>query len=64
VDDAPRVWLLEYDERFEVFEEFVRYDFEKPFLLPVGLRGGMDRVLVDPPYHSEDCARKCESMLW
>jgi 16S rRNA G966 N2-methylase RsmD len=63
MDDAPRIWLLEYDERFEVFEEFVRYDFEKPCQLPAGLRGGMDMVLVDPPYHSGDCARKCESML-
>jgi 16S rRNA G966 N2-methylase RsmD len=58
--EEPRVVLLEFDERFEVFEEWVRFDFEKPEGLPRGLEGGFDAVLVDPPYHSEDCARKCE----
>jgi 16S rRNA G966 N2-methylase RsmD len=60
VEDAPRICLLEFDERFEVFEEFVRFDFEKPLLLPGGLEGSFDCLLVDPPYHSEDCVRKCE----
>lgn len=59
-EGVPRVVLLEYDERFEVFEEFVRFDFEKPAMLPGGLEGGFDRILVDPPYHSGDCLRKCE----
>jgi hypothetical protein len=48
----PRIQLLEFDERFEVFEEFIHYDFEKSLQLPIELK--------DPPYHSEDCQRKCE----
>lgn len=59
-EQVPRVVLLEFDERFEVFEGWVRFDFDMPDLLPRGLKGGFDAVLVDPPYHSEDCARKCE----
>jgi hypothetical protein len=30
----PKVWLLEYDKRFEVFPEFVFYDFKNPMKLP------------------------------
>ena len=30
----PRVSLLEFDKRFDVFEEFVHYDFQKPLNLP------------------------------
>lgn len=26
--------LLEYDHRFDVFDEFVHYDFENPLKLP------------------------------
>lgn len=33
-DEKPKVYLLEYDRRFEVFSEFVYYDFNKPFVLP------------------------------
>lgn len=32
--DSPQVSLLEYDERFDVFPEFVRYDFREPLKLP------------------------------
>lgn len=33
----PKVWLLEFDMRFEVFkEEFVFYDFKAPMKLPRG----------------------------
>lgn len=60
MEHGPRLCLLEYDERFEVFEEFVRYDFKKPVQLRAELRGTFDRILVDPPYHSEECLRKCE----
>jgi hypothetical protein len=31
----PKVWLLEYDKRFEVFkDDFVFYDFKFPMKLP------------------------------
>ena len=33
-DERPKVWLLEYDKRFEVFPEFVFYDFKNPMKLP------------------------------
>jgi hypothetical protein len=33
-DERPKVWLLEYDKRFEVFPEFVFYDFKSPMKLP------------------------------
>lgn len=58
--DAPRIQLLEYDDRFEVFDDFTKYNFEKPLQLPLALNGSFDHILADPPYHSEDCQRKCE----
>jgi hypothetical protein len=35
-DQKPKIWLLEYDKRFEVFPEFVFYDFKDPLKLPRG----------------------------
>jgi hypothetical protein len=32
-EEQPKVWLLEFDKRFEVFEEFCFYDFNEPFKL-------------------------------
>ncbi|OAQ79089.1 n6-adenine methyltransferase domain-containing protein [Purpureocillium lilacinum] len=32
--ERPRLVLLEYDERFRVFPEFVPYDFHRPLDLP------------------------------
>ncbi|PNY26732.1 Protein-lysine N-methyltransferase EFM5 [Tolypocladium capitatum] len=34
--DRPRLVLLEHDERFAVFPEFVFYDFRRPLKLPCG----------------------------
>ncbi|KAL8821341.1 MAG: hypothetical protein Q9223_000606 [Gallowayella weberi] len=31
--ETPQVTLLEFDQRFGVFEEFVHYDFQSPFKL-------------------------------
>ena len=33
-EERPRLFLLEFDKRFEVFPEFVFYDFQKPLKLP------------------------------
>lgn len=33
-EDMPTLWLMEYDKRFEVFAEFVFYDFKDPLKLP------------------------------
>ncbi|KAF2629901.1 hypothetical protein BU25DRAFT_489318 [Macroventuria anomochaeta] len=54
----PQVKLLEIDERFGVFKEFVHYDFEKAIQLPAELKGSFDRIIVDPPFLSDDCQTK------
>jgi hypothetical protein len=54
----PQVKLLEYDERFAVFKEFVRYDFEKAVQLPAELKGSFDAIVCDPPFLSQDCQTK------
>ncbi|TDZ35115.1 Protein-lysine N-methyltransferase EFM5 [Colletotrichum spinosum] len=54
----PKVVLLEHDMRFNVFPEFVFYDFQEPFKLPPELKGSIDRIVCDPPFLSEDCQTK------
>jgi hypothetical protein len=54
----PDIRLLEYDERFGVFKEFVTYDFEQPTRLPPELKGSFDHIICDPPFLSEDCQTK------
>jgi hypothetical protein len=61
----PEIKLLEIDERFGVFKEFVRYDFEKAIQLPAEMKGAFDRIICDPPFLSEDCQTKgmCEGPI-
>ncbi|KAI0969072.1 putative N6-adenine methyltransferase-domain-containing protein [Xylaria arbuscula] len=54
----PKTFLLEHDYRFAVFPEFVFYDFAQPFQLPAHLKGAVDRIIVDPPFLSDDCQTK------
>ncbi|KAK3486522.1 putative N6-adenine methyltransferase-domain-containing protein [Neurospora hispaniola] len=55
----PKLTLLEHDNRFAVFaDEFIFYDFAQPLKLPSHLKGAFDRVIVDPPFLSEDCQIK------
>ncbi|OCK84920.1 N-6 adenine-specific DNA methyltransferas-like protein 2 [Lepidopterella palustris CBS 459.81] len=54
----PQVTLLEYDERFSVFKEFVFYDFQHPIRLPAEMKGKFDRIICDPPFLSPDCQTK------
>ncbi|KAF2685884.1 hypothetical protein K458DRAFT_336727 [Lentithecium fluviatile CBS 122367] len=54
----PKLTLLEYDERFAVFKEFVQYDFQQPVKLPAELKGSFDRIICDPPFLSDDCQTK------
>ncbi|KAF2459510.1 putative N6-adenine methyltransferase-domain-containing protein [Lineolata rhizophorae] len=54
----PQLALLEYDERFSIFKEFVAYDFANPLKLPGSLKGNFDRIICDPPFLSEDCQAK------
>ncbi|KAF2018459.1 hypothetical protein BU24DRAFT_171365 [Aaosphaeria arxii CBS 175.79] len=56
--ERPQLTLLEYDERFAVFKEFVHYDFEHPIRLPAEMKGSYDRIICDPPFLSEDCQTK------
>ncbi|KAL6804491.1 putative N6-adenine methyltransferase domain-containing protein [Trichoderma sp. SZMC 28012] len=57
-DEKPKLVLLEHDNRFGVFPEFYFYDFQQPVKLPSHLKGSMDRIIVDPPFLSEDCQTK------
>ncbi|PSR90855.1 putative N6-adenine methyltransferase-domain-containing protein [Coniella lustricola] len=54
----PSLTLLEHDHRFGVFPEFVFYDFMQPVKLPADLKASFDRLIVDPPFLSEDCQTK------
>ncbi|KAI4121517.1 MAG: hypothetical protein LQ338_006314 [Usnochroma carphineum] len=56
--EVPQITLLEFDQRFDVFREFVHYDFQSPTKLPGDLKGKFDRVLCDPPFLSTDCQTK------
>ncbi|KAI2634555.1 putative N6-adenine methyltransferase-domain-containing protein [Xylaria nigripes] len=61
----PKTYLLEHDNRFAVFPEFVFYDFAQPFKLPATLKGTVDRMICDPPFLSEDCQTKMAmTMRW
>ena len=54
----PQIKLLEFDERFAVFKEFVRYDFEKAIQLPAEMKASFDVIICDPPFLSQDCQTK------
>jgi hypothetical protein len=54
----PQITLLEFDERFAVFKEFVRYDFEKAIQLPAEMKASFDVIICDPPFLSQDCQTK------
>ncbi|KAI0579344.1 N-6 adenine-specific DNA methyltransferase 2 [Pyrenophora tritici-repentis] len=54
----PQIKLLEFDDRFAVFKEFVRYDFEKAIQLPAEMKGAFDVIICDPPFLSQDCQTK------
>ncbi|KAI9723578.1 MAG: hypothetical protein M1812_000878 [Candelaria pacifica] len=57
-DKRPKIYLLEFDQRFDVFGEFIKYDFEQPTRLPAHLKASMTGVVCDPPFLSEDCQTK------
>ncbi|GLB36729.1 putative probable N6-adenine methyltransferase [Lyophyllum shimeji] len=47
--------LLEFDDRFRVLapSKVIRYDLDEPDVFPEDLRGGVDVVIVDPPFLNE-----------
>ncbi|KAI1122035.1 putative N6-adenine methyltransferase-domain-containing protein [Nemania abortiva] len=59
----PKTYLLEHDQRFAVFPEFVFYDFAEPFKLPAHLKGIVDSMICDPPFLSDDCQTKMAMTL-
>lgn len=54
----PNICLLEFDERFNVFPEFVHYNFERPLEVEERMKNKYDRILCDPPFLSSDCQTK------
>ncbi|KAK3690029.1 putative N6-adenine methyltransferase-domain-containing protein [Podospora appendiculata] len=62
-EPKPKLVLLEHDTRFAIFPEFVFYDFAQPLKLPTNLHGAFDRVILDPPFLSEDCQTKAAMTL-
>ena len=58
MEQSPKITLLEYDDRFDVFEEYVHYDFKEPFRLPISMKAQYDCILCDPPFLSPDCQTK------
>jgi len=57
-EKKPSLALLEFDERFALFPEFVHYDYTAPTRLPGEMHGAFDRVLCDPPFLSQECQTK------
>lgn len=56
---TTEVYLFEYDTRFERLvpspDLFIPYDYNNPLKFPKELRGKVDRILVDPPFLSDEC---------
>ncbi|KAK6837887.1 hypothetical protein PG987_006168 [Apiospora arundinis] len=54
----PKLHLLEHDRRFDVFPEFIYYDYNHPLKVPLELKGSVDRFIVDPPFLNVDTQTK------
>ena len=54
---AQDAWLFEFDTRFEVLAgpKFVRYDYNHAMQFPAELKGTFDRLIIDPPFLSDEC---------
>lgn len=57
---AQDAWLFEIDTRFEVLagQKFVKYDYNFPLRFPPKLKGTFDRLIIDPPFLSDECETK------
>lgn len=54
-----KIYLLEHDNRFGAFPEYIFWDFNDKFAkLPADLKGGVDRIICDPPFLSDECQTK------
>ncbi|PQE31728.1 hypothetical protein CJF32_00001057 [Rutstroemia sp. NJR-2017a WRK4] len=64
-EKRPKVHLLEFDRRFDVFPEFTFYDYHDPLKLPPHMKGTVDRVVCDPPFLNEECqTRAALTVRW
>jgi hypothetical protein len=50
--------ILEFDNRFAAWPEFTHYDYTAPLKLPPEMKGKFDRIILDPPFLSDDCQTK------
>ena len=55
---GAKVALFEYDRRFASHAEFCPYDFNHPLNIPADFKGKFNRILLDPPFLSEECQIK------
>ena len=64
IDNLDRkVFLLEFDSRFQIYDNFIQYDYNDPLNLPRELLGKIDYILVDPPFLSIECWTKVSSTV-
>ena len=55
---GAKIALFEYDRRFASHTEFYPYDFNYPLDMPADLKGKFNRILLDPPFLSDECQIK------
>ncbi|ODQ77733.1 hypothetical protein BABINDRAFT_40958 [Babjeviella inositovora NRRL Y-12698] len=58
---TKHIYLFEYDKRFELLagkEHFGFYDYVEPFAYRHDLKGKVHRLLIDPPFLSDECQSK------
>ncbi len=55
-----QIYLFEFDKRFQLTagDKFVFYDYNKPLIFPKELKGRCNRLLIDPPFLSDECQTK------
>lgn len=54
----PLIKLFEFDRGFNVYEDFVYYDYNEIRGIPEGLHHTFDVLVIDPPFLSEECQMK------
>ena len=58
------IFLFEFDRRFEMYRDFVFYDYREPLKLPDTIEEhSFDFVVADPPFLSEECLQKVSQTI-
>ncbi|VEU22847.1 DEKNAAC103933 [Brettanomyces naardenensis] len=58
---TERIYLFEYDRRFELLsgsDHFGFYDYNEPLKFRDDLKGKVNRLLIDPPFLEPECQEK------